>query len=121
MICSCGIKEGYIDNMSMTLSIMKHKAFILIICCLFVITLASGIVYASSPEQQVAAVAEELFNKEGKGTCVEVWNTIGFDSSEEANGAYLGDPIQVFVLENSVSVNKLLIDQEIELLYVFNK
>lgn len=94
------------------MQIMKHKTAILIMC-LLVLMLASGIVYASSPQQQAITVAEELFNTEVKGTCVEIWDTIGFSSPEEVNEAYLGDPIQVFMPGHSVSVNKSLISQEI--------
>lgn len=92
--------------------VVLSKRVILIIC-LLVIALTTGIVYTSSPRQQARAAAAELFKSEGKGACVEVWDTIGFASQEEANQAYLSDPIQVFMLGDSVSDNQSLIDQTI--------
>ncbi|HWQ76028.1 MAG TPA: hypothetical protein VN441_11990 [Syntrophomonas sp.] len=80
---------------------------------MLVIALTAGIIYAGSPRQQAMAAAAELFNSDGKGTCVDVWDTIGFASLEEANQAYFSDPIQVFMLGDSVSDNQSLIDQTI--------
>lgn len=94
------------------MQIIKHKTAILVIC-LLVFILASGVVYASSPQQQAITVAKELFNDEAKEFCAEVWDTLGFNSPEEVKEAYLGNPIQVFMLEDGVSVNKPLINQEI--------
>jgi len=77
----------------------KNKITVILIFVVVIASLLAGTVYAVSPEQQAIAFANEQFNKEWRGTCIEVWNTIGFNTPEEAENSYLGEPVQLLQLK----------------------
>lgn len=87
---------------------MRGKLMTIFIVSLIGVLLIGGISYAVGPAQQAKIFAEQAFTDEGwRKLCEEDWKSMGFTGPEQAQKAYLGDPIPVYQIDvKSVDVDK---------------
>lgn len=99
------------------------KICLILIAIAILITSITGVNYAIAPEQQAKIFVAQAFQDQGwQDICIENWQSMRFDKSDQAERATIGEePLQVYSLDiKTFDCNQDLAEQaQITPIYIF--